>query len=492
LRGGWKDGMDGPPLGEGAFTLRNGILLNIRQFRRDLGVVMTKPRLTEADRLRIEEGLRKRLTVYAIAKELGRPMRTIMREIKLRARASDKGAAYRVSNRCVHRMDCQKKRICAHCLYDESRHCRFCRLCNAHCGDFVEDACARLSQPPYVCNGCPQESKCVLRKRFYIHSVAQDNYRERLVETRRGANITEAEVLKFDATLYELTSQGQSIHAVMANHAGCFTVNEKTVYRYVNGGLLHTKRHDLPRACMLKPRQTKSVEHKVDAQCRIGRTYADYLRFIAQNPGLPVTEMDTVEGVKGGKVLLTLMFMPYGFMSAFLLPAKTSAHVTEAFATIRRRLTEDFGEAAALELFARLFPVILTDNGTEFSAPSRIETDAEGSRLTWLYYCDPNSAFQKAHVERNHELLRKILPKGTPYVEPTSFNSLTQADMNLAMSHINGYLRESLKDRTPYDLFAAAFSTRVAELFGVRRIPADDIVLKPSLLGIVLKTKNLD
>lgn len=29
------------------------------------------------------------------------------------------------------------------------------------------------------------------------------------------------------------------------------------------------------------------------------------------------------------------------------------------------------------------------------------------------------------------------------------------------------YLRELLKDRTPYDLFAVAFDTQVAELFGV-------------------------
>lgn len=453
---------------------------------------MKKPRLTETDRLRIEDGLRRHMTVYAIAKDLGRPARTIMREIRARARASDKGAAYRVSNRCVHRMDCLKQRVCAHCGYDGSRHCRFCRLCNAHCGDFAEDVCARLSQPPYVCNGCPRESKCALRKRFYIHSAAQAGYRELLVETRRGANITEEEVLKFDATLYELTSQGQSIHAVMAGHADRFTVNEKTVYRYVNGGLLHTKRHDLPRACMLKPRRAKPVEHKVDAKCRIGRAYADYLRFIAQNPGLPVTEMDTVEGVKGGKVLLTLMFTPYGFMAAFLLSAKTAALVTETFAMIRRRLAEGFGDAGGLEMFARLFPVILTDNGTEFSAPSLIETDKDGDQLTRVFYCDPNSAFQKAHVERNHELLRKILPKGTPYLEPTSFDGLTQADVDMAMSHVNSYLRESLKDRTPYDLFAAAFDARVAELFGVRRIPADDIVLKPSLLGIVQKTRKLD
>ena len=453
---------------------------------------MKKPRLTQEDRLRIEDGLRCHKKVYAIAKELNRPARTIMREIKGRAVESNKGAAYRVSNRCIHRMDCKKMHICAHCLYDENRHCRFCRQCNSHCDDFVEDVCTRLARPPYVCNGCEEESKCVLRKRYYIHSAAQNDYRTKLVESRRGANITEEELLKFDEKLYNLTEQGQSIHAVMVCHSDLFTVNEKTVYRYVNGGLLHTKRHDLPRACMLKPRKAKSVEHKVDTKCRIGRTYTDYLRFIEQNPGLPVTEMDTVEGVKGGKVLLTLMFMPYGFMVALLLSAKTSADVTEAFAMILKQLTVSFGDAGGFEMFARLFPVILTDNGTEFSAPSRIETDAEGNCLTQIYYCDPNSAFQKAHVERNHELIRNILPKGTPYLEPTSFDDLTQADVDLAMSHINSYPRQSLKDKTPYDLFTATFGTQVAELFGIRAVPADNIILKPSLLGIVQKTRNLD
>lgn len=122
---------------------------------------MKKPRLTEEDRLRIEDGLRCRKTVYAIAKELGRPARTVMREIRARATESFKGAAYRVSNRCVHKMDCRRKHICAHCLYDESRYCRFCRHCNSKCGGFVEDFCGRLSRPPYVGNGCALESKCV-------------------------------------------------------------------------------------------------------------------------------------------------------------------------------------------------------------------------------------------------------------------------------------------------------------------------------------------
>ena len=105
---------------------------------------MKKPRLTDADRLAIETGLRSGKTVYMIAKELSRPVTTITREIRARAVESDKGAAYRVTNRCAFRMECQRRDICAHCLYDGKRQCRFCRQCNSHCQAFVEQKCGRL------------------------------------------------------------------------------------------------------------------------------------------------------------------------------------------------------------------------------------------------------------------------------------------------------------------------------------------------------------
>ena len=115
---------------------------------------MKKPRLTDSDRLAIETGLKSGKTVYMIAKELSRPVTTVTREIKARAVESDKGAAYRVTNRCAFRMECQRRDICAHCLYDGKRQCRFCRQCNPHCPAFVEQRCGRLERPPFVCNGC--------------------------------------------------------------------------------------------------------------------------------------------------------------------------------------------------------------------------------------------------------------------------------------------------------------------------------------------------
>jgi len=450
---------------------------------------MKKPRLSEEERLRIENGLREGKSPYAIAKALKRPTKTVVREIRSRRVESDKGAYGRVTNRCALRMDCERRHICVHCSYDGNRACHFCRLCNERCGAFVEQKCPRLEASPWVCNGCKDEPKCVLRKMYYHHGAAQKNYRELLVESRTGANVSEEELLRFDKTLHDLTAQGQSVHAVMTNNPGLFSMCEKTVYRYIAGGLLSTKNGDLPRKMSLRPRKGKSVEHKVDARCRLGRTYEDYLRFMAENPGLPVTEMDTVEGVKGGKVLLTLHFMPYDFMLAFLLGRKCSAAVTEVFRDIRRRLAAKYGEEAGRGLFRRLFPVILTDNGCEFSDPSEIELGIDGTPLTRVFYCDPCKSWQKAHVERNHELLRLVLPKATGHTLATSFDTLAQAQIDTLLSHVNSYVRKSLGDQTPYARFVREFGEDCAALFGVRHIKPNAVHLRPALLGIEVEVR---
>lgn len=448
-----------------------------------------KPRLTDFDRLSIETGLNDCKTPYAIAQEIGRPPKTVMREIRNRAVESDRGAVGRVSNRCVHRYDCQRKNVCKACYQRRSMSCKFCSQCNSHCADFREDECERLKSSPFVCNGCGKLRSCTLRKRFYRHADAKENYRKLLVESRRGANIAEEELLKFDELLYTLTRNGQSVHAAVANNPDAFSVSEKTLYRYIDGGLLRTRNGDLPRKCKVKPRKAKPVEHKVDAQCRIGRTWEDYQKFVAEHPGLPLTEMDTVEGVRGGKVLMTLMFMPYGFMLAFLLDAKTAANVNATFELIRDRLVGRFGKDMGLAVMGELFFVLVTDNGTEFSNPKAIEFDREGNRVANLFYANACASYQKPHAERNHEFIRLFLPKGTCYFLPTSFDGLTQKDVDLMMSHINSYVRAGLKDRTPYDLITQRHGVEFAELFGITRIPANEVVLMPRLLGIEQKVR---
>ena len=183
---------------------------------------MKKPRLTDEGRIVIESMPRAGRTVYAITKTLSRPVTTITREIRARAVEPGKGAAYRVTNRCAFRMECERRQVCAHCLYDGNRLCKFCRQCNSHCQAFVGQKCGRLEKPPFVCNGCAEERKCVPRKRYYLHAQAQESYEAVLSESRTGANISEGELRMCDALLRDLTAKGQSIHAAMANNPDSF------------------------------------------------------------------------------------------------------------------------------------------------------------------------------------------------------------------------------------------------------------------------------
>jgi len=422
--------------------------------------------LTDAERLQIEQWLKQRVSIKQIAGWLGRSTSTVSREVRKRSLQVDKYAPHRIRNRCVKRLECQRRYLCE----DKpgcTKRCSQCNLCNGLCGDFEEQFCDRLCDPPYVCNGCTDERQCALRKRYYFYKQAHEAYREMLVESRVGANITEDELLVLDQIVSPLIMRGQSIHHIVVNNPDQFEVSEKSIYRYVAGGLLKARNIDMPRVCRLKPRKTKPVGHKVDSSCRTGRTYAEFGKFMEQSD-VPAVEMDSVIGRVGGRVLLTMMFKSCDFMLAFIRERNTSQSVIDIFNLLYKTL--------GANRYKALFPVILTDNGSEFSNPKALEFDAQGNRRTKIFYCDPCASFQKPNVELNHEFIRKILPKGT------SFDNLSQSDINLMMSHINSYSREKLNDKSPLDMFGFLYGNDLPEILGQRKIPANQILLKPALL----------
>lgn len=432
------------------------------------GIAMAKNKhLTDDERLQIEQWLRYGISIKQIAAKLSKNTSTISREIRARSVSSDKFPPYRIHNRCVKQNDCNKRFICGN-KPNCTRRCSTCNLCNELCEDYQEQPCLKLYDPPYVCNGCVDESQCVLRKKYYLHRKAHEAYRETLVESRIGANITEDGLLALDEIVSPLVMRGQSVHHIVAHNPDQFEVSEKSIYRYVAGGMLKARNIDMPRVCRrTKPRKSKPIEHKVDSNCRIGRTYVDFLA-ISETSGVPAVEIDSVIGRIGGKVLLTMMFKSCDLMLAFIRDRNTSQSVIDVF--------NHMDAVLGREMFSRLFTVCLADNGSEFSNPKALEYDAQGNRRTRLYYCDPFASFQKPNVELNHEFIRKILPKGS------SFDGLTQSDITLMMSHINSYSREKLNDKSPFDLFSYINGCDVLEKFGIHRIPANEILLKPSLL----------
>jgi len=422
--------------------------------------------LTDEERMQIEYWLKGGVSIRRIAEELGKSTSTISREIRLRAVVSDKAGYGRLANCCILRSQCIKYQLCAD-KPDCAQKCSRCKLCNTVCPDFEEEFCLRLYVPPYVCNGCEDERKCSLRKRYYLNRKAQQAYREKLVESRTGANISEDELRALDEFVSPLLINGQSPHHIVANNPDSFNVSEKTIYRYVAGNLLTAHTMDMPRVCRIKPRKTKPVQHKVDSGCRIGRSYPEFLKF-SEDTGRSVVEIDTVIGRIGGKVLLTMLFKNCDFMFAFIRDRNTSQSVIDCFNDIYTKI--------GARKFRSLFPVMLCDNGSEFSNPMALEFDAQGIQRTNIFYCDPYASFQKPNVELNHEFIRRILHPGS------SFDHLDQDDINLMMSHINSYSREKFNDMSPHDMFCLLYGVSVLDILGQRNIPANEIILKPSLL----------
>ena len=437
--------------------------------------------MNENDRCRIELLLGLRWTVSEIARDRGRPDSTIQREILNRRIWVDRG--YGCSNRiCANYDTCSRIRGYGQ---DPKRSFRTTPKCYTVCPEFREAACPRLAASPYVCNGCDRFHGCPLRKRLYVAAGAQANYAGTLRESRSGVRPDDELVARMNKVLSPCILRNQSVRHVMASNAKLFGgIAERTVYSYIEAGLFDVSASDRPEAGRRRPGRRKA-ETKTNAKCRVGRTHEELIAYRKANPDLAVVEMDTVVGQVGGKVLFTFQFNDCGLMLAFLRDARTSQTCT--------RIVNLLWNAAGPDLFRELFAIIVTDNGPEFSDPDMIENyrpDPEHNptkllpRGIRLFYCDAYCSCQKPHVERNHREVRRILEHGT------SFNALSQEDIDVVMSNVNSYTRDWLGNRTPYDAFVERHGERgkaFLDKLGIGRVPGNLVTLDPMLLGAKFK-----
>ena len=429
---------------------------------------MKNKHLTLQDRQSIEQMLNAKKTFAEIARTLEKDKCTISKEVRAHVehfRVGGQGCNY---NNCKNRYHCQKTWICSTCNSPKKfKLCRRCALCNMRCPDFEKDVCPRHTKPPYVCNGCGKRSFCTLEKKVYIGNDAHEEYRALLSESRKGLSYTEEELLRFDRLISPLIQQGQSPHHVYVTNDDSLMVSERTIYRLIDSRAISATNLDLPRKMRFKVRR-KRPDYKVDKACRIGRNFSCFQKFMEENPDIPVTQLDSVEGKKGGKVLLTIHFVKCEMMLAFLRDANTAKSVSDVFDF----LCQGLGNTE----FENIFRVCLADNGSEFSNPMAIEFDpVDGTRRTRLYYCDPNAPYQKGSAERNHEFIRCFIPKGT------DLGQYSQDDITLMMNHINSYSRESLGNKCPYDVFRFFYGDKLLNLLGCLTIPAQQVTLNRSV-----------
>ena len=326
--------------------------------------------------------------------------------------------------------------------------------------------CPLLDKAPFVCNGCPKRRQnCGFKKIFYLAKQAQKQYEQTLVEAREGTPLNSQTFWDIDKVISDRVKKGQHIYHILKTHN--LDVSSSTVYRHIRKGYLSIAPIDLARAVKFKERR-KSNLPSIPKEAKKGRSYEDFQNYLSLNQLNYWLEMDTVMGRIGGKVLLTFNLSFCNFIFARLMDNKTALEVTKHLYDIKNTLHQVDKD------FFQLFPVILTDNGGEFARVDDIEMDVQGESK--LFFCDPNRSDQKGRIEKNHTLIRDILPKGT------SFDNLTQEDINLVCSHVNSVKRAALNGKSAYELFAFTYGEEIPKLLGISKIPAEDVCQSSKLL----------
>lgn len=441
---------------------------------------MTKPkiplnprrRLSFEERVIIEDRLNKRDSIADISAELMRPISTIGREIKNRS-----GISKSLKNDCTLKDICRRKNVCnkAGCR-NLCAHCPSKVQCKKSCPDYQPTACPKLSRPPYVCNGCHQKPYCNYEKHMYSAKLAEENAQMLRHESCAGFNLTGEELQVLDEMVSPMLKNGCSVYQIAQTHKEDLFVSEATLYRLIDKGELTARNIDLRHKVKLHPRKKRLMKNEQGITIRkIGHLWKDYLEYIAEHDDVSVVQMDCVEGTKTSqKVLLTLHWGDIGFQIARLMDAQTSENVVGVLDGIETII--------GTEAFMQLFPVILTDNGTEF-------TDIESMERSWndhsikrtrVFFCEPNRSDEKGECENNHKYIRYIIPKGT------NLDRLWQEDIDLCMSHVNSMLRKKVMGRSPIAIAKDVFPKRFLDALGMVEIPPEDVILRPSLIHLVM------
>ncbi|HEX3076887.1 MAG TPA: IS30 family transposase [Lachnospiraceae bacterium] len=421
--------------------------------------------LTLSDRIIIEQGLNKGMTFTAIAARVDKDPSTISKEVRKHRTLKQHKDPNRLP-KCTHFKTCTETHICKDTIC--FNRCNECKKCYSICPNYIPKSCGRLDKPPYVCNACSSLTSCLYHRLIYVSKYSDDCYRELLSSSREGINQSPESMQKLDQLVSPLILKGQSLAHIYAHHAEEISCSRRTLYKYISKNVFTVRNIDLPRKVKYKIRRSHSSKVSVNREYCLNRTYNDFNELLQRQPDLSVVEMDTVEGQKGGKVLLTLLFRKSSLMLIFLLDGKTQECVKDVF----DHLTKTLG----LKNFQNLFHVVLTDRGSEFQAPKELEYNKSGKKRTRIYYCDPQCSWQKGMIEKNHEFIRYVIPKGN------TLDCYTQKDIYKLMNHINSISRDNLNGNSPFQLSRMLLDSSLHQKLPIREIHHDEVMLKPTLL----------
>lgn len=410
--------------------------------------------LTVQERIIIEKGIENGSTKAAIALTISKDKSTVGKEIKKHRELVHK-SSYKIN--CANMKNCSHNHVCD------------------NCADFKPFTCNRRDRSPGACNGCSKYTHCRYDKYRYKADFSHKKYREDLVDSRTGINMSYEECKAMADIIVPLIKAGHSPYHIVTNHPE-LNISEKTLYNYIENGIFREfGLLDIDLRIKTKRKIAKKASNKYkkreDKKYLNGRTYDDFINYTAENKNLSVVEMDTVyNNGSTGPFMQTFKFLDYSFMFIVYQEEKTAKSMVEGVDLLEKILGKD--------LFSEEVAIIKTDRGSEFCDAEGFEKEENESRRTRIFYCDPMASGQKGSLENNHKEIRYICPKENDL----GLNSQEKA--NLIVSHINSQSKEHLKGKSPLEVmeFMNPALYQKFKDFGIERINKDNIVLKPYLL----------
>lgn len=341
-------------------------------------------------------------------------------------------------------------------------------------GKGLFEQCNKIKKFPFVCNGCSNKTYCRKKKYYYNYVKAQQNYEYVLKNSRIGIDMSIDEIDYWnDYFKDKIKDKNQPILHLFNNIQKEFPKSIQTFYTYVHKGYFNFINDEmLPRAYSYKPRKRTNEKSVVrfDSIIRTGRKLEDMNNYLELHPNANIVEMDTVIGkFEDKKCIMTLYFRNSKLMLMFLIDKYKPKSVSNVFKYLLKKI--------GVENFKKMFEIVLTDNGWEFSKPEDIEFDNKTrEKLINVFYTDAYSSWQKGGIERNHEFIRYIIPKGI------TFDKLTKENIIDMMNNINNVSRKSLNYKTPYELFVDTYGKEITKKLHLIPIPKDEVNLSYKIL----------
>lgn len=269
----------------------------------------------------------------------------------------------------------------------------------------------------------------------YKAKEGEQVYKENRSHSRRKCR--RLEVSPYIRYVEKQFSAGWSLDACAgrAREEGLFEegkmVCTKTLYNYVDAGLLNIKNIDLPD----KMRRKTKRKHIRQNKKVLGDSISERPDSIETREEFGHWEIDSVLGVQDEKepAILTIVERKTRFSVWLKIKDHTADSVKEA-------LGEIFQQCA--DKAAEIFKSITGDNGSEFARLS--EWKVQGVSI---YFTHPYSSWEKGTNERHNGLLRRFVPKGKQISDYSADDILFMADW------ANGLPRKILGYKSPEELF---------------------------------------